>query len=355
MWGSSMLAYKKRKGIGAFVLFLIIMVFVLSTLFLFSSFDLIHKIIKIRGNVDVYMNMDDRGTEILSIMNSAVNGKKIMKLLGESAAEGSLNTDKIIQNKLDKVYYAYALSFPEGNIRYEKGFSKQSRSGQVLGECGIQTYKLSENLRWPADSKEITSGFGYRELMHRCDCHGGIDIKSESGADKVYAALSGTVVKVYNKCKEAQKPCNIDPSQTECHCNKGKGNEIVIKPDSFDKDRVYLFYFHLKTVRVKEGEHVNKGQCVGESGSTGFSTGPHLHFEVRKASKNGFGIADKDSVNPCYLFEGMSKTEIQNCIHAPPKVCMVLAPAQSLNIDRMEVPLPGAVQKHYKGYVELVR
>lgn len=44
-------------------------------------------------------------------------------------------------------------------------------------------------------------------------------------------------------------------------------------------------YAHCKTIYVKEGEEIAQGQAVGEVGSTGNSTGPHLHFEIRKENR----------------------------------------------------------------------
>ena len=55
------------------------------------------------------------------------------------------------------------------------------------------------------------------------------------------------------------------------------GNHVKIE----NKD-VATIYAHCKTIYVKEGEQISKGQEVGETGSTGNVTGPHLHFEIRR-------------------------------------------------------------------------
>ncbi|MFY9615154.1 MAG: M23 family metallopeptidase, partial [Candidatus Dormiibacterota bacterium] len=57
----------------------------------------------------------------------------------------------------------------------------------------------------------------------------------------------------------------------------GYGNYVVIAhPDGF-----FTLYGHLDTVAVKEGQVVHQGEIIGQEGSTGLSTGPHVHFEIR--------------------------------------------------------------------------
>lgn len=67
----------------------------------------------------------------------------------------------------------------------------------------------------------------------------------------------------------------------------GYGNHVYI-----EKDDVTTLYAHCKTIYVKEGETIIQGQQIGEVGQTGNATGPHLHFEIRKANR---------VVNPEYI------------------------------------------------------
>jgi len=99
----------------------------------------------------------------------------------------------------------------------------------------------------------ISSGFGMRwGKMHK-----GIDIAANSGV-AINAALDGTV--------------------NYAAWEEGYGN--VIKID--DGDGIETTYAHCSVITVKKGEVVKQGVKIGEVGSTGHSTGPHLHFEVRK-------------------------------------------------------------------------
>lgn len=340
IWGEYM--WKLNKGMVPFVMLLFVAAFFLSLIFILGTFDFVSKAMKIKGEVTVYMQADDRGTELLSLMGSTVKGKRFIEAVGNTVIEGD---SKEIKEKLNRIYLGYIFKF--WNIKYEKNLPEKYSFQKSMDMCGIQDYRLKEKLRWPSESYVITSGFGYRQLGNKCDCHGGIDIRGEH---KVYAALSGTVVRIYSKCKPAKISCLKNPEQKECWCNNKKGNEIVIKPDSFEKDRVHLLYFHLKEVKVKPGEHVNKGEVIGISGTTGFSEAPHLHFEIRKARGQEIGVPDRDSINPCGLFERY----IENCIHEVPKICMNIESNEDITQNSMDVPIPGALPQKYKDRAELI-
>ena len=120
-------------------------------------------------------------------------------------------------------------------------------------------------LIWPVPGHgEITSGFGIRRhpVFRDMRQHNGIDIGAPHGA-RVVAADSGTVI--------------------VATYSSGYGNYIVI---SHGDGRTTL-YAHLSSMAVQRGDTVTKGDTIGRVGSTGISTGPHLHFEV---SQNGSRI-----------------------------------------------------------------
>ena len=58
------------------------------------------------------------------------------------------------------------------------------------------------------------------------------------------------------------------------------GNHLKIQIND-----VVIIYAHCKTLYVQQGDHVTQGQAIAEVGSTGNSTGPHLHFEIRKEDR----------------------------------------------------------------------
>lgn len=115
-------------------------------------------------------------------------------------------------------------------------------------------------------SGTVTSPFGTRWGRN----HNGTDFGAPQGT-KVLAADSGTV--------------------TFCGQSGGYGNLIILN----HKNGYETYYGHLSRILVSQGQTVEKGEKIGEVGSTGNSTGPHLHFEIRENSvpKNPLNYLDK--------------------------------------------------------------
>lgn len=112
----------------------------------------------------------------------------------------------------------------------------------------------------PVDNLTITSEFGWRinpMTGYGQEWHTGTDFRGALGSD-VRSARNGTVV------------------EAGWHTNGGGGLRIVVDHG----DGVQTTYNHLNDIRVEQGQTVGEGQVIGGVGSTGNSTGPHLHFEV---------------------------------------------------------------------------
>lgn len=118
-------------------------------------------------------------------------------------------------------------------------------------------------MQWPLATRRITSPFGYRlhPVTNVWHYHRGIDIAGESGTTihgaNIYAALDGIV-------------------RTVGYQNYA-GNYLIIT----HSNGLETMYAHASEIIVNEGDPVERGQVIGKVGSTGMSTGPHLHFEVR--------------------------------------------------------------------------
>jgi murein DD-endopeptidase MepM/ murein hydrolase activator NlpD len=108
--------------------------------------------------------------------------------------------------------------------------------------------------RWPLDAGLVTSEFGQR----RGTPHQGMDIAAELRVP-VYAAAEGEVIYADNRLG-------------------GYGNAVILRHDQ----RTTTLYGHNSALKVTAGQKVRADQVVALLGSTGRSTGPHLHFEIRE-------------------------------------------------------------------------
>ena len=109
---------------------------------------------------------------------------------------------------------------------------------------------------WPVDGR-LTSGFGWRRspISRRQKMHSGVDISAPRGTP-VHAAASGTVVMA--------------------RYNSGYGRMVTLDHGY----GILTRYAHNSRLMVREGDWVEAGELIATVGSTGQSTGPHLHFEM---------------------------------------------------------------------------
>ncbi|TXS57284.1 M23 family metallopeptidase [Streptomyces sp. t39] len=119
--------------------------------------------------------------------------------------------------------------------------------------------------RLPIAGSYVTTGYQTGGSLWSSGSHSGVDFRAASGST-VVAVGSGTVV--------------------EAGWGGAYGNNIVIRMN----DGTYTQYGHLSSIAVSVGQQVTPGQQIGLSGSTGNSTGPHLHFEARTTAEYGSDI-----------------------------------------------------------------
>jgi murein DD-endopeptidase MepM/ murein hydrolase activator NlpD len=126
------------------------------------------------------------------------------------------------------------------------------QSGQVAPPASHGT------LGWPVANPRVTSPYGYRThpIFGDRRLHAGIDLAATTGT-AVFAAKEGTVV--------------------TAGWMSGYGNAVVIDHGS----ALATLYAHNSALSVSPGQTVRRGQRIASAGSTGNSTGPHVHFEVR--------------------------------------------------------------------------
>ncbi len=147
---------------------------------------------------------------------------------------------------------------------------------------------------FPVQGGKLAYYYGYTESYG--GYHNGIDIHS-SGNDNIYAAYGGKVEAIANSCQ------HVNSYPNGCEHTNTFGNYIRIKQD----DGRYAYYGHLKYggVLVSVGDYVKKGQLIGIMGSSGFSSGKHLHFEVRSSTSTSSHInINPDAGNVTYSYSG---------------------------------------------------
>jgi len=134
---------------------------------------------------------------------------------------------------------------------------------QALGRLdAVRRHARKLPIGIPAPGREITSRYGNRRdpFLGRLAFHGGIDFRTPTGTP-ILATGSGIVV----------------------HAGRNGGYGKMVEIDH--GNGITTRYAHLSSVEVREGDHVAIGMRIGKSGSTGRSTGPHLHYEVRRNGK----------------------------------------------------------------------
>lgn len=225
-----------------------------------SRFELVKKIVQSDSEILVSMKeyqekvdqkkmqLDSEQQEkenLLSNINEKKNSTELTLKDKEKAMQDLKNDLKELERLEDKL-------IQESSDIGRKIVSLQSKEKYIGGK-----------LLWPSPGyTKITSPFGYRihPVLKTKKLHTGIDIAVPANS-KIVAANSGKVI--------------------YAGYYGGYGNAVIIDHGG----KISTLYAHNNKLLVKEGDTVAKGDTISKSGSTGLSTGPHLHFEVRENGK----------------------------------------------------------------------
>jgi murein DD-endopeptidase MepM/ murein hydrolase activator NlpD len=168
-----------------------------------------------------------------------------------------------VDNQLRQKYQKDAAFYDRAEselLQESAGITAQIRA--LSSQHSFQVVRNSTGVfMWPIHGR-INSGFGYRfhPIHHRTIMHTGLDIGGPNhGA--IHAADGGQVIWAGWK--------------------GGYGKAIMLNHGNRGGRNLVTLYGHLSSINVSAGQSVSKGQLIGLEGSTGYSTGPHLHFEVR--------------------------------------------------------------------------
>ena len=146
------------------------------------------------------------------------------------------------------------------NVQQTEELQQESSSISEM-EMDINNLKSSYSFARPLNSYSVSSLFGSRESEYQnvTGYHTGVDLASEMG-NTINASMEG-IVELVSKEGDYGKHLKI-------RCNN-----------------VTTLYAHCSNIFVKEGQIVAQGQPIAAVGSTGNSTGPHLHFEIRRQER----------------------------------------------------------------------
>ena len=183
------------------------------------------------------------------------------------AKRSELNTQRaeaekvLAELKANEAQYKQVLS--EKDAAMERQQEEIVRLSRELAAQNGDTTETYGGYIWPCSSKYITSPLGarYTGIAGASTNHAGIDIGRVGYTTKAVAAKAGTVIiSAYNKYR---------------------GNYVVVSHGSGNTTT----YQHLSSRSVNKGDYVAQGQVVGITGSTGVSSGAHLHFEITEGGK----------------------------------------------------------------------
>lgn len=211
-----------------------------------------------------------------AVWEGGVGGHDKYAYLNNFANSGDLL--KTALTRADKIKRQIALQKTSLDSIYNLAKVRELKLAAIPSIKPVQEDKLKRKIRY-------LSGFGWRmHPIHKVKkFHNGIDFTAPEGTP-IQATGDGKVKKVEKRRSGYGYSVTI---------NHGYGYETL--------------YAHMKTILVKKGEKVKKGQKIGTVGNTGSSTAPHLHYEVR---------LDGRAVNPIdYCMDGLSPMEYQELLH----------------------------------------
>ena len=215
------------------------------------------------------IQLKEEHEQLLSLQDETKVKQQSVELLLEKKNQELKNFENQIDAAQGQVSeYERDIQAQESKVKQlEAEIKRKEEQAKKAAEAAGKQYKVTSlgniSFVWPCPaSSRITSRFGDRESPTKgaSTNHKGIDIGASTGTAIVAAASGTVVISTYSY---------------------SAGNYIMINHGG----GVYTVYMHCSKLLVSEGAQVKQGQTIAKVGSTGYSTGPHLHFGIRSGGQ----------------------------------------------------------------------
>ena len=230
-----------------------------------------------------------------TVLIARENGHATAAGTGIRAAAAVLGSDADIDSSTDNSMNNVPDAATLARIRDAYANAKATCTAPAPGASGeMAAFSPAPSLVYPMveGTYTLSSPYGYRlhPTLGVLKLHAGMDMSAPAGTP-IYAAAAGTVV--------------------EAGMVDGTGTVTI--QHEIDGKTWYTSYLHMYEdgIYVKVGDKVKVGQLIAGAGSTGYSTGPHLHFEVRTANDT----SDETTVDPAaWLVEHKAAQLTTDCL-----------------------------------------
>ena len=219
----------------------------------------------INSNQELIVEIDELSKKVESEKKELENDKVVVEAAKkqEAAHQKQLATSRSSKESRFKLLEKDAKALQQQLDREKAESDRLEQELKNLSKTSTVVYDSSTSFIWPlpATSKKITCQYGYRThpvTGVKNSFHTGVDIGNAPTGTDIYAVKSGKVI--------------------TAGWNTAYGNRVIIDHGN----GITTMYAHASKILVSVGDTVKQGQVIAKVGSTGYSTGPHLHFEVRK-------------------------------------------------------------------------
>lgn len=207
--------------------------------------------------------------EVVKWVNLNINKEMDLKSMYEYGQNKIIELVKYI-DKIEQLQIQNNIVIKQESEDDSRGMNEENTEGLVSNETMFEeavegVNQLIEDAQYIKEKYKlnhpitgtVTSVFGVRESDNKIvtPYHSGIDVAANKGTN-IYAAIGGEVITATT--------------------DNAYGKYIMVKTDE-----VVTVYAHCSELKVQKGQKIKQGELIGKVGSTGWSTGPHLHFEIR--------------------------------------------------------------------------